>query len=265
MKRLPFAQTSIFLITIFSLAAITCSSTSRIPNPFATATPSPTATSTSTPSPTPTSTPTLTPTPLPTGTVHQLQPDGTTLFTDYDNKFEVVFPAGWTAISLTPKDLNYIFTLAAKDNPELESTLTDLKSLDPKVFRGFAFDFRPEHMINGYPANITVTAQSNSLINGMSLKNVVDETTQSLPQLFKGIKVLSSKVTTNGSNIPIGIIETNLSIATANGSKLRVYEQVVILKISEVVVSITLAVPTSRQKDLLPDFEEVIDSIKLLE
>ena len=120
-------------------------------------------------------------------------------------------------------------------------------------------------MINGYPANITVTAQSNSLINGMSLKNVVDETTQSLPQLFKGIKVLSSKVTTNGSNIPIGIIETNLSIATANGSKLRVYEQVVILKISEVVVSITLAVPTSRQKDLLPDFEEVIDSIKLLE
>jgi hypothetical protein len=265
MKTQKFSKPSVFLILIFSFVALTCNSTAGLPNPFATGTPSPTTTPTSTPSPTPTLTPTITPTPLPTGSLKKVQSDGTTLFTDYDNKYEIVFPSGWTAISLTTDDLNNLLDLASKNNPGLENTITALKGLDPNVFRIFVFDFRSEHMVNGYPASINIAAQSNTVMNGMSLQNIVDQTEQSLPQIYKGIKVLSSKVTKTGSNIPIGVIEMNLSFATGTGSKVPVYEQLVILKMPEVVVTVTLAVPTSKKAILVPEFKVVIDSIKLLE
>ncbi len=265
MKRHNFVRPSVFLIVIISFVALACKATAGIPNPFATETASPTTTPTSTPTDTPSPTPTLTATPLPTGTLKQVQPDGTTLFTDYDNKYEVVFPAGWTAISLTPDDLNNLFGYASKTNPELENTISALKSMDPKIFRIFAFDFRKDHMINGFASSINIAAQDNNIMNGMSLQNLVDTTTQSLPQIYKGMKVISSKVTTGPSNIPLGVIETNMSIKSGTGSRVPVYEQLVIIKMPEVVVTITIAVPTSSRANILPEFQEVIDSIKILE
>jgi hypothetical protein len=197
--------------------------------------------------------------------VKELQPDGTTRFTDYDNHFEIVFPSGWTAISLNADDINALLELVSKNNPDLEDTILALKSMDPKIYRIFAIDFRRDHIANGYTANISVIAQSNSLINDMSLQNVVDTTAQALPQFSKSVKVLSSKVTTTAANIPIGVIEANNSFVGNGQSKIRVYQQVVLLKMPEVLVSITLTVPPSKKAILIPEFKAVIDSLKLLE
>jgi hypothetical protein len=264
MKKNKLARPSIFLIVITSLIVLTCKSTAGFPNPFATVTPNPTTTPTPTPTDIPNPTPTLTSSPVPTGVLKQAQPDGSTLFTDYDNKYEIVFPAGWTAISLTAKDLNDMMALASKNNPELENTITSLKAMDPKVFRTFAFDFRTGHLVNGFASNISVVAEDNSIINGMTLQDVLNTTAQSVPQMFKGGKVISSNVTKTASDIPIGVLGINLPLTTASGSKIPVYEQMVVFKMPEVVVEITLGVPKSTQSKYLSEFKQVIDSIEIL-
>src|SRR5512142_2060058 len=91
-------------IMIFVWTILACQGVGGF-NPFATATP--TATATFTPSPTPTFTPTFTPTPtpLPTGKLKEEQPDGTTLFTDYDGGYQVTFPQNWIVVLLEKDEL----------------------------------------------------------------------------------------------------------------------------------------------------------------
>jgi len=84
----------IFLIGLILLTLLSCQAAANLPNPFATAIPSSTPTFTPSPTSSPTLTAAYTPTPPPTGTTKEKQTDGTTVFTDYDNQYELVFPAG---------------------------------------------------------------------------------------------------------------------------------------------------------------------------
>jgi hypothetical protein len=262
MNTVKFAKPSVFLILVLSLGALTCKGVAGFTEPFTTDTPIPSATLTDTPTPSPTLPPTITPTKPPSGTMKHAQPDGSTLFTDYDNKYELVFPAGWTAVTLTQDDINSMLTLASKNNPEFGSIVNMLQNLDPATFRIFAFDFRPGHLVNGVTVNIGVTCQANTLLDGTTLQNTLDATVQTLPQILSGAQVLSSKVTKNGTGIPIGVIELNMTFKNIKGAKVPAYEQLVIFKLPDVVVEITLATPRTLQTVLLPDFKKVIDSFK---
>jgi hypothetical protein len=264
MKRYKFAQPLVVLILAFSLITLACNAAAGLPNPFATSTPTFTPTFTPSPMPSPTPTATLIPTPPPLGTTKIEQSDGTTLFTDYDNKYDVVFPKGWVVTGLNSDDLNSLLQLTSKNNPDLEQMITLLKSMDPKVFRIFAFDFQPDHMVNGFTTNVNIVVENNSIVNAMTLQELVDATAQELPQVVKNIKITSSKVTETASNIPIGLIETNMSVNTVTGDKIPVYEQVIIFKFSLTSIQITLSTPVSMQQKILPSFEQIIDSVKIL-
>jgi len=264
MKRYKFARPLVVSILAFALITLACNTVTSLPNPFATATPTSTPTFTPSPTPSPTPTATLTPTPLPTGTTKIEQSDSTTLFTDYDNKYDVVFPAGWVVTSLNSDDLNNMLQLASKSNPDLEQTIALLKSMDPKIFRVFAFDLLPDHIVNGFITNVNIVVENSSLVNAMSLQELLDATAQTLPQYDKNIKITSSKVTETASNIPIGLIETNTLINTATGDKIHVYEQLIFFKFSQASIQITLSTPLSLQQEILPSFEQIIDSVKIL-
>lgn len=260
----------LFILLIFTLMGSLACNATNLTNLFATMTPTPTNTPTSTPTPSstptpiPTSTPPPTPTPLPTGTVKEDQPDGTVRFIDYDNQYEVILPAGWTAVSLNSDDLNKMLSEASKSNPGLEKTLAILKDMDPDVFRVFVFDFQAGHFVNGYSSNINVVVQNNAILKAMSIQAVLDANTQSMPQLYKGIKIISSKIIQTTSNLSIGVIETNWSVATSTGSKIPLYQQMIIFKTPQGIATITLSTPISNQKKITPEFEQMIDTLKIL-
>src|SRR6266508_6408975 len=102
MNRNKVVQRFSILIVIVTFAILSCSGVADISNLFATETPTPTntftPTSTFTPSPTPAPTQTPSPTPLPTGINIEEQSDGSTLFIDYDNKYQLVLPSDWLII-----------------------------------------------------------------------------------------------------------------------------------------------------------------------
>ena len=139
-----------------------------------------------------------------------------------------------------------------------------LKTMDPKVFRVFAFDFLANDMADGYTTNINVTGINNSIIKAMTLQQVVDATTGSFPQISKKIQVTSSKVTQTASNTPIGLIELTMPINTSTGVKISVYERVIIFQVPQGSIEITLSTPASMQSRILPLFNQVIDSFRKL-
>ena len=254
----------IFLIGLILLTLLSCQAAANLPNPFATATPTSTPTFTPSPTASPTPTATYTPTPLPTGTTKEQQSDGTTVFTDYDNQYTLVFPASWTVVGLSSDDLNTLIQLSSKNNPDLEQTINLLKTMDPKVFRVFAFDFQSNDLADGYTTNINVAGLNNSIIKAMTLQEVVDASTKSLPQLSKNIQVTSSRVTQTASNTPIGLIELTMPINTYTGVRILAYERVIIFQVPQGSIQITLSTPVSMQSKILPLFNQIIDSFRTL-
>jgi hypothetical protein len=248
-------------ILVFLLA---CQAAAGLPNPFATATPTSTPTFTPSPTPSPTPTATFTPTPLPTGTTKQAQPDGSTLFIDYDKHYEVTFPADWRVTSLSASDLDSLLNAASKTNPGVSHLVDSIRSMDPHIFRVFAFNFQGGHIVNGFTPTIVVTAESNSLINAMTLQDLLDVTVQSIPQAAKGTQLISDKLDKTDSGIPYGMLEANSTETTYSGSQVRPYEEVILFKLPGVAISLNMAVPASFQQEFAPDFVTLINSFKTL-
>src|SRR5512139_1309782 len=104
-------QKSVIFLTVLVLTILSCQGIGGF-NPFATTTPSPTATFTPSPTFTPSQTPTRTqtpsPVPLPTGVTTEEQSDGSTLFVDYDNQYQLNIPKTWFLIPLSSDDITDI-------------------------------------------------------------------------------------------------------------------------------------------------------------
>ncbi|MBN2118786.1 MAG: hypothetical protein JW730_19610 [Anaerolineales bacterium] len=255
------------LFTIFmTLTVLACQGVSAL-NPFATATPTPTltftATPTVTPSPTPTSTPTFTPTatPPPTGRLTEEQPDGTTLFTDYDGKYQVTFPEGWTVVIL---DEEYID--AALDRlPEQERGVADMiksvKNADVnELIRVVGFNFGAQE--GPYAPNINISYDTNPLSARISLKDLIDSTVAYFPSL--NIEVVNTEIKATSSGIEIGVIEARWSMNATGGQRINLHQKQVFFKSGKGVVIITFSTVKGAAVDLSADLEEIIESIKLL-
>ena len=170
-----------------------------------------TLTPTFTPSPTstPTQTPSSTPTPLPTGVKAEEQSDGSTLFIDYDNKFQLVLPADWIVIPVEKDDFSAALDQLAEDNPSLDDSVQAFKDTDPSVFQMAALNQNPDFLVNGLAANMNITAVENKLLSGMPLAFV----TGALEETFKqqGAKVITEEVNTleNAYDVEIEFITWN--------------------------------------------------------
>jgi hypothetical protein len=189
-------QSFIFFITTLALASLACGVsdlpfiTTETPTPTATFTPSPTPAPSSTP--TPTNTPT--PTPLPTGVKAEVQTDGTTLFVDYDNKYQLVLPVDWIIIPLDKNDLDIMLDKLEDENPDLASVAEAFKNLDSKVLRMAALNSNRKYVTEGYGSNITIAAIEDKTLSVMPLSF----TTGVLEESFKqqGMQVLTKGVNT---------------------------------------------------------------------
>lgn len=256
-------------LSILLLTSLACG-VGDIPNLFATETPTPTATftptATSTPSPTPTATPTRTPTPtpLPTGVETETLADGSTLFTDYDNQFQLTLPKDWFVIPLSSGDMAELLAQMAEENPDLKETAEAFKALDPNLIRVVSIHKSSNYLFNGFSTNITVTAVEDQLLSALPLEFVIGALEESMKQ--NGTIVLSSDsaTTENANGVAHGSLDYQQRSPTATGAQIQVRSKLFVFQSAGKLIMVQLATPQQFAEELLPDLDAVVDTIELL-
>src|SRR5262245_61329411 len=117
----------------------------------------------------------------------QAQPDGSTLFVDYDNKYQLTLPKDWFIIPIEKADLDAGLDEFAQHNPNLAEAVEDILA-DPSVFRMASFNCRTECVVAGHASIITIIALERPYPMPLSVITSVMELTFPLQQ---GLKVLT--------------------------------------------------------------------------
>jgi hypothetical protein len=259
-----FYTLSIFIL-LLTLTVVSCSGASGIPNFFATETPTPTNTFTPsptlTPSPslTPTQTPSPTPTPLPTGINVEKQADGTTLFTDYDNKYQLTLSADWIVIPFNKDAFAQSLNTLAKDNPQLAAAAKTFQNLDPELFRLVAINKNPNYLKNTFASNLNITAFADNLLANMPLEFV----TGALESQFEknGAKVLTKDV--NVVENPHGVAVEYVDIEqNVSGSKIT--QRILVFQTNQKLIMISFSTLPEFSKDIFAEANSIGGAIEPL-
>ncbi len=208
----------ILFVSILAMASISCE-VSNIGNLFATETPTPTSTYTPTPTYTPSPTPTLTPTstptatPLPTGVTSEELADGSTLFIDYDNKFQLTLPADWIVIPVDKDTLADALDQLAEDNPNLVNSAEGVRNMDPDVLRMVALYADRAYVASGSAPNITLAVIEDQSLASLPLSFITGLMEGSFEQ--QGLKVLTTGVNNveNPNNVEIEYVDLEQTIS----------------------------------------------------
>lgn len=270
MKQKRSTVAFIFLIAILTLVMISCQGVAGF-NPFATETPLPTSTFTAsptfTPSPTATPTPTQTasPTPLPTGSLTEDQPDGSILFTDFDNQYQFSIPKDWLAIPLSSDDLADIIRKLSETNPELKDTAQAFAQLDPEVIRVIAVNKDPKYISNGFSTNLTVTAVEDKLMSSMPLDFVTGAVEETLKQAGATIIASEQLAANNVNGVETATLEFEQTTPTALGTHVLAHAKILIFQRNGKLIMIQLTMPKQFTEELLPALDQITDTVKILD
>lgn len=250
-----------FFILILALVSISCG-VSNIPF-LATETPTPTITFTPsptfTPSSTPTSTPTFTPTPLPTGITSEQQADGSTLFIDYDNAYQLTLPPDWIIIPIAQDTLAVYLDELAKDNPNLVASAEAFKDLDPNVLRMAALNTNMKYFVNGSASNITIAAIEDATLSALPLSFISGALEESFTG--QGINVLTTGVNTveNDHNVEIEYMDVEQDV---NGNKAQ--QRIVLFKTSNKLILLTITTVPQFKDEIFQISDEIGASVEFL-
>jgi len=253
-----------FFITISAVMLLSCNMVNTIfatPTPTSTSTPTITPTSTITPSPIPS----FTPTPVPTGVKTESLTNGTTLVTDFDNKYQLTLPAGWIVIPLTTDDLSAIISELAESNEELSKAAEAFETLDSDFIKIVALNEDPTYIQNDFGTNLTVAAFEDTVLTSMPMAFVTGALEESFAQ--NGAKVLSEgvNITTNSNGVEVGTIDVEQETVSATGSTLNIAARYSVFLIEGKLILVQLATPIEFQDVLFPTMDDILESITLLE
>ena len=258
------SQHGFLVVMILSLAIVACQGVANLPNPFATATPTATATSTSTPTPLPTPTSTITPTPMPTGVKAEVQLDGTTLFTDYDNQYQVSLPEGWLVVPLNAEDLAKMMSNLAEANPDLSDTAKAFERLDANIFRMLSFNKDRKYITNGFATNLSVRVYDDKFSTSLPLNFVIGVLEDDLKQAHAKILSTDENLHTNPNGVEYGIIDFLQTTSTAAGNKVEVRIKSAVFTSNGKLILITLETPKIFGEEFSPTIDKLITTIKHL-
>jgi hypothetical protein len=253
----------LYLFVLASALAIVSSScgVSAVSNFFATATSTPTLTFTptltSTPSPTSTSTPTPTPTstPLPTGIATEQLANGSTLFIDYDNRYQMTLPEDWVIIPVAKEDLEEV----GQNDPEIAKAAEAFKNLDPDVLRMAALNRKTEFLKGGYASNITVTAIEEPIFSVMPLSFITGALEESFTQ--QGIQVLTTgeNAIENANGVEVEYIDVEQKLAGV-----QVLQRIVVFQSNQKLMLVTISTTPQFRDEIFQVAEDVGGSLVLI-
>lgn len=253
-----------FFIFILALASISCGAASlpllstATPTNTATYTPSPTSTPTQTPRSTPTHT--STPTSLPAGVTSEEQKDGSTLFIDYDNAYQLVLPPDWIIIPVDKDTLSINLDELAKTNPNLVASAEAFKDMDPDMLRMAALNTNMDYFANGSASNITIVAIEDETLSALPLSFISGALEESFKQ--QGFSVLTTGVNTieNDHNIEMNYMDLEQNI---NG--LKIQQRMILFITSNKLIMMTISTLPQFADEMFQMGDEIGASIEILE
>ena len=250
------------LVVVFALASVSCSMTG-VSGLLATETPVPTFTFTPTPtlipSPTFTPSPTPSPTPRPTGVAALPQADGSTVFMDYDNRFQLALPADWAVILIDKETISETIDQLSKENPNLASSAEVFRNVDSKNLRMAALNTNSVYIASGYAPNVTVGIIEDRRLTSMPLSSVVDVMEESFTN--QKLKVLTHDVNTveNAHQVAIEYVD----IVQAASGKL-IFQRIMMFKTGRKLFLITVTSVQEFREDIFKIGEQIGASVEFL-
>jgi hypothetical protein len=201
----------------------------------------------------------------PTGVETQEQSDGSTVFTDYDNKFEITLPAGWFILPLSAEDIGDIMDRASTENPDLQKAVEAFKQLNPDVIRVIAINEDSKFIYRDFSTNLSVTALQNELLSQMPVAFVTGVLESQLEKGGATIVPVENLVITNSNGVEIGLLEFKQSAPTTSGATITAQSRVLVFQTGHALINIQLATPEQFTGELFPVLDEIAASIKVLE
>jgi hypothetical protein len=270
MKQLKTCQIVGIFAGILALAALSCSGVADVSNLFATDTPTPTNTFTPSPTVTPSPTATLTQTPSPsatpalTGSKTDEQADGSTLFTDYDNKYQVLLPEGWMILPFSSKDMADILQSLSATNPDFKEMAENFKNLDPDVIRAMALNMDAKYRQGGASPSLSLIAIDNKVMSSMPMDFVIGSFEESITQQGAQLSAESTAIT-NSNDVEIGSFNYVENIPMPAGGKIPVRYKAIVFRSGDKMILVQLGTPEKFEEQILPIMEQITDSIELIE
>lgn len=258
-----FIPVSLCVIAIINSGCGVISEMLATETPLPTNTPLPTATPTNTPTPLPTATPEPTSTPAPV-TSQEEQSDGSIVYSDLENGYKITFPPDWFVLDLSEGDFQEILEAGLDIFSDLDEDITAfIEGSAADNFRAMVVDVNEDHLSESGFANISILVVEDPTAAALPLDFFLEFYAQSLPSLLPEAEVLNSELIENSSGLSLGIIEIEISVENLPGISFK--QTQVIFKAESGLVIIVFTSPDDLLELMTPIFEEIYNSIALLD
>lgn len=241
--------------------------------PTSTPIPTVTATASSTEPPTPALTATLaftpapsTSQPSPSQSTLTKQADGSLLFADARAYYEIKLPAGWMTVRINEKEYLDSFSLEEAANTHVQQSLLSVQNEDPNVFRLLAIDTKPAHIQNEFVTDMRFVLDEEmdiSLSSDEELQAIAEEI-PAAAEVFR-FEATSVKIVASASGIDFGVIEAKSTFTNAAGVDVLIYQKQVFFNVPSGTQSITLTTLADLKGTLLPAFDAMLETVKIVE
>ena len=209
---------------------------------------------TATPSPTSTSTPTPTPKISVNGTMLVMNEDGSALFTDYTAGIRLVIPAGWLPLRVNEEEYYQAFTSEiATSNPAIGQRLTQIQDADLNTFRLDAIDIHEGHTVNNILSDMYVNFYSG---DARSLEQVAQAEGKK-KSAFKNYLFLNRGY----PKTPDGTRTLVIDRTWTQDPTQKIFQRSVFFRLPRGVLALNLYSHKDFKDTVLPDFEQVVNSV----
>lgn len=190
------------------------------------------------------------------------QPDGTNFFVDEEAGFNISIPPGWLPVRIDQIEYYDSFSLPQATDPNVQTALLNINTLDPNVYRLFIFDLQDGHLQSGFVNNINIVWKLDTSIS-LETEDQIKATAEALPSAVPGLVVTSSSISKTASNISIGMILSEINSQNSDGSQLILFQKQVILNVEAGLLILTFTTEQGIKDATLPFFDTMIESLKL--
>ena len=210
-----------------------------------------------TPSPIPSETPTPTPKISTSGTSLEVTEDQGARFTDHRLGLQLTVPPGWLPIRLNEDEYYQAFGLeAVSGNPEIVDFLSKIQTQDSDFIRLIVLDLRPVEETGGLLTGMSVILQPETI------KTMDDWVIANPARANKRIGYLL--FSSGYREIPAGIRVLVRDEQWTSTTKGKIFSRMVVFSLPAGILTIGFETDLDSKDTTLPDFEQVIDSVQLL-
>lgn len=213
---------------------------------------------TATPSPIPSDTPVPTPKISIYGTSLVMQEDGSTLFIDHKAGVELTIPADWLTVRVNEEEYYKAFSLnVVVENPAIAERLTDTQSANLDIHRLDAIDIRNKPIPDGIISLINVMFRQGDqrTLEAWAKAEI------SKKQPYTGFKWILTSYPRTADGTRVLQIEERWNAEKTRG---KVYYRGIFFNLSSGTVVLNFYANDEFKDTLLPEFEQVVNSLTLL-